>query len=168
MVVISFEIQRTVQRSLSDERIVTNGNCCRDATTWTNSESIRELDHASDAALEVEATINNSAHDLKSPCTALGLGIESLMKNLAHQMDAQHDVFNAQNFEVVKGMYQTLMFMNMTINRSMVSCRCLLLVDLSAMCRNQLSKTIFPNLLFYFFKSRTTQKQLVASIWSLT
>ena len=74
--VISFEIQRTTLQSLSDERIAANGNCSRDATTWTNSESILDSDHASDATLEVEATINNFAHDLKGPCTALGLGIE--------------------------------------------------------------------------------------------
>ena len=119
VVVIAFEIQRTTQQSLSDERAGGNGD--RDAIAWTASESMQEQNRVSDAALELEATINNSAHDLKSPCTALGLGIESLLKNLAHQRFAQNDVLNAQNFEVVKGMYQTLRVMNMTINRSMVS-----------------------------------------------
>lgn len=121
VVVIAFEIQRTTQQSLSDERAGGNGECCRDAIAWTASESMQEQNRVSDAALELEATINNSAHDLKSPCTALGLGIESLLKNLAQQRDAQNDVLNAQNFEVVNGMYQTLRVMNMTINRSMVS-----------------------------------------------
>ena len=123
VVVIAAEIHRTTQQSLSDERTGGNGYYCRDATAWTASESMQEQNRVSDAVLELEATINNSAHDLKSPCTALGLGIESLLKNLAHQRDAQNDVLSAQNFEVVKGMYQTLRVMNMTINRSMVSNR---------------------------------------------
>ena len=135
VVVIAFEIHRTSQQSLSDERTGGNGDFCRDATAWTASESMQEQNRVSDAVLELEATINNSAHDLKSPCTALGLGIESLLKNLAHQRDAQNDVLNAQNFEVVKGMYQTLRVMNMTINRSMVSYR-------PSSCCNQICWTL--------------------------
>lgn len=159
VVIISFEIQRTVQHSLCEIRMSTNGNCSRDATTWTANESIQELDLTSNAVLELEATINNSAHDLKSPCTALGLGIESLMKNLSHQRDAQHDVLTAQNLEVVKGMYQTLMFMNMSINRSMVSSHPLLQAHLKT---NLSLNTIFPNL-FSFTFSTVGLRQI--SVW---
>jgi hypothetical protein len=164
VVIISFEIQRTVQQSSFEIRMAANGNCSRDATTWTANESMQELDLTSNAVLELEATINNSAHDLKSPCTALGLGIESLMKNLAHQRDAPHDVLTAQNFEVVKGMYQTLMFMNMSINRSMVNFHPLSQAHLKA----NLSLTmIFPNLFSFHFNYRTTRNQPVASAWPL-
>ena len=68
---------------------------------------------------ELQENIINTAHDIKSPTTALGLAVESLLDALDNNKPLSESVRH-RVIETLHGMAHTISTVNMIINRSVV------------------------------------------------
>ena len=101
------------QQKLEMERLEAAAKHAEEETKKAEAEQERErrLRH------ELQENIANSAHDIKSPTTALGLAVESLLNTL----DTNKPLTEAGRQRVVKtlhGMVHTISALTMIINRS--------------------------------------------------
>ena len=68
---------------------------------------------------ELRNIISNTAHDMKSPCTGVMLGLESLASSLQKTTRENFHANRKPHMEIIHYMNSTIAFMMMSINRSM-------------------------------------------------
>ena len=71
--------------------------------------------------IELQSTVANAAHDVKSPCTAISLAVESIEANMRVQQEIQHSPLTEENLSLVKTVMQILVYISMASNRVSVS-----------------------------------------------
>ena len=68
---------------------------------------------------ELRNIISNTAHDMKSPCTGVLLGLESLETSIKKTTLENYTTNQKPHLELIRYMHSTIAFMMMSINRSM-------------------------------------------------
>lgn len=117
----SYEFERTLLCLFLEKKLSLAGVRKQlDETTAQMKKVEIERDIVNRVNAELLLTISNSVHDLKSPCTALSLGIESLLHTMTSQKDLDPSPFNTSNLDLVNSLSQTVAIMDMSINRAMV------------------------------------------------
>ena len=120
---VSYEFERTTLYLFLEKKIAIRNRQKRDESDWETRLYKIERDVAKKINSELQVTIANSAHDMKSPCTALTLGLECLLKIITQQ-DCQKNLLDKErSMDLIRGMTQTLCSMKMSISRTMVSTR---------------------------------------------
>ena len=118
---VSYEFERTTLCLFLEKKIAIRSYQKRDESDWKTRLYKIERDVAKKINSELQVTIANSAHDMKSPCTALTLGLECLLKIMTPQECQKNTLDNERSLDLVRGMSQTLHSMKMSISRTMVS-----------------------------------------------
>jgi signal transduction histidine kinase len=119
IIIISYEFERSAISLFLEKKVMLNAEVEKIAAMSASAEIRLERDVANSISLELQGTISNSAHDMRSPCTALSLGIESLLKTMVSHHLKNPSAENNHNLILLRGMSQTLAFMGMSINRAM-------------------------------------------------
>ena len=117
---VSYEFERTTLCLFLEKKIAIRTRQKRDESDWDTKLCKIERDVAKKINSELQVTIANSAHDMKSPCTALTLGLECLLKIMTQQEHRKNSLDNERNLDLVRGMSETLYSMKMSISRTMV------------------------------------------------
>jgi hypothetical protein len=118
---VSYEFERTTLCLFLEKTIAVKNRQRKDESDWETRLYKIERDVAKKINSELQVTIANSAHDMKSPCTALTLGLECLLKIMTQQDNRKNSLDNERSLDLVRGMSQTLHSMKMSISRTMVS-----------------------------------------------
>jgi hypothetical protein len=116
-IVISYEIQRTSVCQFLGQKLMNNDTVSRIRAESAVSEAMINRDIATGVTSELQGTIANSAHDVKSPCTTLTLGIESVYQSLLLDQKHRPSKANSDNLEIIKEMLKILLLMESSTNR---------------------------------------------------
>ena len=85
----------------------------------TNIETKYEQHISVNLSEELRNIISNTAHDMKSPCTGVLLGLESLDTGIKKTSLENYEINQKPHLELIRYMHSTIAFMMMSINRSM-------------------------------------------------
>jgi signal transduction histidine kinase len=127
LIVISYEIQRTSICQFLGQKLMNDETVSRIGAVNAVTEAMMDRDIATGVTAELQGTTANSSHDVKSPCTALTLGIEFICQFLLLEQKHQPSKANSDNLEIIREMFKTLSLMESSTNRvkdfSEVACR---------------------------------------------
>lgn len=118
---LSYEFERTTLCLFLEKTIAVKHRQRKDESDWETRLYKIERDVAKKMNSELQVTIANSAHDMRSPCTALTLGLECLLKIITQEDNRKSSLDNERILDLVRGMSQTLHSMKMSISRTTVS-----------------------------------------------
>jgi CheY-like chemotaxis protein len=112
-----FLIQRTSVCQFLGQKLINDETVSRIRAENAVREAMMDRDIAMRVTAELQGTIANLAHDVKSPCTALTLGIESIYQSLLLEQNHRPSKANSDNLEIIKEMFKILSLMESSTNR---------------------------------------------------
>ena len=127
LIAVSYELERFQITTFIYQRLLAVANSHRQVVETSNSQLNNERDMYVSVSDELRNTISNAAHDLTSPCAAVGLAVESVLKIFLTQALAQNSarVGNGLDnkdhdhvMEVLWDVYYAMMTLHMIINRA--------------------------------------------------
>ena len=130
LIAVSYELERFQITTFIYQRLLAIANSRRQLVETSNSQLNNERDMYISVSDELRNTISNAAHDLTSPCSAVGLAVESVLKTFLTQSLAQTPssvggAFGLQGnkdyqqvLEVLWDVFYAMMTLHMIINRA--------------------------------------------------
>ena len=123
LIAVSYELERFQITTFIYQRLLAITNNRRQIVETSNSQLNNERDMYISVSDELRNTISNCAHDLTSPCSAVGLAVESILKTMLLQSLESpvglQDTEEIQSvLEVLWDVYYAMMTLHMIINRA--------------------------------------------------
>ena len=130
LIAVSYELERFQITTFIYQRLLAVANSQRQVVETSNSQLNNERDMYVSVSDELRNTISNAAHDLTSPCAAVGLAVESVLKifltqdlapssvRVGSSMGVQDKKEHQHILEVLWDVYYAMMTLHMIINRA--------------------------------------------------
>jgi len=118
---VSYEIERFKVNAFIARRLLTLSTELTQAVEASREGIQVERDQQLSVSDELRNTIANAAHDLTSPCTAVGLAVESILENLLQSALRERRTLSSEEArmsDVLWDVYYAMATLHMIINRA--------------------------------------------------
>ena len=118
---VSYEVERCHVNTFIGRRLLMLSTELTHAVEASREGIQVERDHQLSVSDELRNTIANAAHDMTSPCTAVGLAVESILENFLQAALRERRTFTADEAhtsDVLWDVYYAMTTMHMIINRA--------------------------------------------------